>query len=268
MKTWIMLAALCAVLDQALAEPLVITKRGYAEDAGSGELIYIEEHERVIDNGQTVTHTIRYRDPQGDIFAQKQLEFSDDYQRPFFSMVDERRDYREGLRSTDAGLEVFSYRRGDNRSAVLKQTEFVADAGFDRVVENRWDELVDGKTLKFDFLVPARSGTVKFRLKKTGMATYEGKSAVELTLAPANALVRWLVDPIVVLYDAEEKALLKYRGISNLRGPNYKNYNVVIHFPPEEWQQQPQRVLAQNANETGDPSETTGSAADAATARP
>ena len=251
-----------------MAEPLVITKRGYAEDARSGELIYIEEHERLVDNGQTVTHTIRYRDPQGEIFAEKQLEFGDDYQRPFFSMVDERRDYSEGLRDTDAGLEVFSYRRGDNRSAVLKQTDFVADAGFDRVVEKRWDELVNGKALKFDFLVPARSGTVKFRLKKTGMATYEGKPAVELTLAPANALVRWLVDPIVVLYDAQDKALLKYRGISNLRGPNYKNYDVVIHFPPEEWQQRSQRVLAQNDNETDDSSESAAAVSSTATARP
>lgn len=265
MRMWISLAALWAVCGSALAEPLIITKRGYAQDARTRELLYVEEHEQVIDNGETVTHTIRYRDPQGDVFAEKQLDFSDNRQRPTFSLVDERRNYREGLRYTDAGLEVFSIRKGDNRSRVLEQAEFVADAGFDRVVENRWEELVSGKALKFDFLVPARSGTVKFRLKKTGTATYEGKSAVEFTLAPANALVRWLVDPIVVVYDVQEKALLKYRGISNLRGPNYKNYDVVIDFPPQEWQERPQKVLAQASPDRSDGG---GSVSDTTTAQP
>lgn len=218
----------------AAAETVVKTMTGYATDAKTGELLYLEEHEQTVKDGATISQIIRYRDPEGDVFAQKVLDFRNDIRRPLFTLEDTLRNYREGLRQTEDGLEVFSFKAGELKARMVEQNQFVADAGFDRIIENDWSELVSGKTVKFDFLVPAQVRTVKFRVQKTDEREYEGREAVEFTMEPASGLLRWLVEPIVVLYDVEEKALLKYDGISNLRNADMKNYDVDINFPPAE----------------------------------
>ncbi len=237
MKTWMLLIAALLGVTQVAAETVVKTKRGYAEDSDSGALIYIEEHEQTVEDGVTTRQIIRYRDPDGEVFAEKNLDFRQDLRRPLFTLEDRRRNYREGLRFTDDGLEVFCFEEGEERAKPVKKKVFVADAGFDRIIETDWDTLISGKTLKFDFLVPSEEGTIKFRLKKTDELSLKGVDAVEFTMAPANGLIRWLVDPIKVVYDIEEKALLQYSGISNLRDADMNNYNVMIRFPPDERKQ-------------------------------
>ncbi|MFK7954883.1 MAG: hypothetical protein AB8B96_02215 [Lysobacterales bacterium] len=237
MKTWTLLIAALLGTSQVAADTVVKTKRGYAEDAESGALIYIEEHEQTVEDGKTVSQIIRYRDPDGEVFAEKNLDFRQDVRRPLFTLEDRRRNYREGLRFTGGALEVFCFEEGEERAKAVKKKIFVADAGFDRIIETDWDTLISGKTLKFDFLVPAQEGTVKFRLKKTDELSLKGVAAVEFTMAPANGLIRWLVDPIKVVYDIEEKSLLQYRGISNLRDADLNNYDVMIKFPPDERKQ-------------------------------
>ncbi len=234
MKTWTFLIAALLGSAQLSAETVVKSKRGYAEDAKSGELIYVEEHEQIVTNGVTVSQVIRYRDTEGQVFAQKDLDFRPNPRRPLFQLEDKLRAYREGLRATEAGLEVFCFEQGEERAKLVDNTDFVADAGFDRIIETDWDTLVTGKAVKFDFLVPAEEGTFKFRLKKSDELTYLGKDAVEFTMAPANGFLRLIVDPIRVVYDVEERALLSYRGISNLRDAELENYDVMIRFPPEE----------------------------------
>ncbi|MEM9316242.1 MAG: hypothetical protein AAGA95_16610, partial [Pseudomonadota bacterium] len=46
--------------------------------------------------------------------------------------------------------------------------------------------------------------------------------------------VRMLADPINVVYDARDRMLVEYHGVSNLRDANLKNYKVSIHFPMDE----------------------------------
>ncbi|MEM1089051.1 MAG: hypothetical protein AAF552_00205 [Pseudomonadota bacterium] len=234
MNKWTLFISALLLSASASAETIVKTMTGYATDAKTGELLYLEEHERTVEDGETTSQIIRYRAPEGDVFAQKVLDFRDNPRRPLFTLEDTLRNYREGLRETDGGLEVFSAKAGDLKSEMLKQNQFVADAGFDRIIENDWSTLVTGKPVKFDFLVPAQTRTVKFRVKKTDEREHEGREAVEFTMEPASGLLRWLVDPIVVLYDVEERTLLKYDGMSNLRNEKMKNYDVDISFPHAE----------------------------------
>ena len=220
-------------------EVVIKSKKGYAQDLESGELLYIEEHEQRVEDGRAVSQIIRYRDPQGHVFAQKDLDFRASSRHPQFKLSDQRRNYVEGLELVNDEYQVFVVKDGEEeRNAIKRSDVLVADAGFDRIVEEDWEELVSGDPVKFRFLVPAQLKSYMFRLRKIDEIEYLGEPAVVFRFEPASALLRWLADPIEVIYDKKERALLKYEGLSNLRDSDLDNYDVLIKFPPDERQQQ------------------------------
>jgi len=224
MKIVISLFCLAMLSFSACADILLKQKTGYAYDNKSGELVYKELHER----------WVRYADPDGNIFATKTLDFRDNPTHPEFIMRDERNGYLEGLSLSDNSY--ISYcQEGVNKKLdtgrLKPKGDFVADAGFDYVIEKEWERLIASKTLKFDFLVPSRQGFVKFKLKKIKELSYNNTQAVVFRMSPANGFIRLFAPDIDVVYDLEKRSLLEYRGISNLRNAKMKNYDVKTSSP-------------------------------------
>lgn len=234
-----LLVVMVAASAAAAGEVIVKTKKGYAQDLDSGELIYIEEHEQRVEDGRTLSQVIRYRDPEGNVFAVKELDFTASSRHPVFKLHDQRRNYIEGLEKVGDEYFVYSVKQGEEeRDEVERSDVLVADAGFDRIVEEDWDQLMTGEALKFRFLVPSRLKSYMFRLRKVDEVEYLGEPGVVFAFEPNSAFLRWLADPIEVIYDKKDKALLKYEGLSNLRDAALDNYDVLIKFPPEERAQQ------------------------------
>ncbi|MEM9302798.1 MAG: hypothetical protein AAGE01_11835, partial [Pseudomonadota bacterium] len=211
-------------------------KTGYAHDAATGELVYVEHHSHLVVDGQTVGHEVRYTDPEGALVARKQLDYRANTLLPDFVLEDVRNGYVEGMARRHGDPLVFC-RKG--REAELKIHEVdashpLADAGFDRLIDGRWDDLLAGKTIKKDFLVPALLDTVRFKIEKVREYEADGEQLVQFRMRAANPLVRMLADPINVVYDARDRMLVEYHGVSNLRDANLKNYKVSIHFPMDE----------------------------------
>ena len=210
-------------------------RTGVACDRPTGQPLYREVHEERREGGRVVEDRVTYSRPGGEVFATKRVNFRADAVAPDFELVDFASGHREALGRVGETL-VVRYRApggAPERSAALPLgAALIADAGFDRFIERSWDRLVAGKAVILPFLVPSRLGPVDMRIRRLRRTGVAGDGDVEFELAIDSALLRLVVPAIRVRYDASTRTLLRYEGISNLRGANGRNLDVTIEFSP------------------------------------
>jgi hypothetical protein len=194
------------------------TFAGRAHDPGTGRLLYVESHAVTGAGGPFERRVVSYLCPDGRPFARKTLELGTARLSPVFRLEDARSGTIEGLERGARGVTVFEHRRGApaRAKALGEVAGLVADAGFDEFVRARWARLEAGDTEVVPFLVPSRLDTVRFRVRKTGETTIEGHVASVFRLSVADWL-GWFLPAIEVSYRRDDRRLLRYRGITNLR---------------------------------------------------
>jgi hypothetical protein len=217
-----------------LSESFGLEYAGNAYDLKSGELYYTEEHQEIWE-GQTHTSTlISYKNPEGKTIVKKELDFKTGHLTPSFLQTDFRDGYMEGAEVSEHSVKVL-YRkssRHDLETAVLEvPPPVVVDGGFNYFVKQNWPTLLEGRTLAFNFVVPAEQDYYSFQLSKVEEGTLEGKEAVIYKMELKNFILRQLVPPIMLTYNVETKRLLKYEGISNINNAKGKSYFVKIIYP-------------------------------------
>ena len=210
----------------------VRVRTGVACKQSTGEPLYREVHEERWEGGRIVEDRVTYSRPGGETFATKRVDFRADAVAPDFEFVDSASGHREALARFGDAL-VVRYRApggAPERSASLASgAALVADAGFDRFIERSWDRLMAGEAVIRPFLIPSRLRSVDMRIRRLRRAD---EPQVEFELAIDSALLRLVVPAIRVHYDASTRRLLRYEGISNLRGANGRNLQVTIEFSP------------------------------------
>jgi len=223
---------------RAAAAPVELVERvGYAYAAGSEELLYREIHRARWRDGKPLTENVVYRDGAGAVIAVKAIDYRRSLQAPGFRMEMAELGYREGLEATEDGLRAFVRPVGERRERggmVPDGEDLVADAGFDRLIEQRLGDLKAGERLRFRFLVPSRLAAYAFRAEMVKRTRVLGQPAIHVRMEPANVLLRWLADPVDVFYHRSEGRLLRYQGPSNLRRPDGDNPQVRVDFPSGE----------------------------------
>ncbi len=208
---------------------------GLAYATDSDELQYRETHYLDFNPGGTLDERIvLYACPDGRPFARKQVDYRASQEAPSFMMQDARLGYREGLRpaATGAGLEVFSRAEADavEQRAAVKVAGLVADAGFDGFLKSRWESVLSGQSLPLKFLVPSLQKAIDFEVRLVEETSLGGRDAVRVRLA----LGRWwgfLVPSIHATYTRDGNELLRFEGVSNVRGSDGENLRVRIEFP-------------------------------------
>ncbi len=175
-----------------------------------------------------------YQCANGQAFGRKIMRIDANAQVPAFDFVDQRTGYKEGIRRTAKGLEVYSQlnRNKDLASEILDADvqRLVGDAGFDEFVRANWTSLLAGQSVKLNFIVPGELDYIGFKLNWQGKTTIDGETAQVFKLAPSG-LLGWIVDGIEVTYTDRDRRLARFAGLSNLRDLNSKNYQVDIRFP-------------------------------------
>jgi hypothetical protein len=160
-----------AVLAIALLLPFPaqsnpVERTGFAYRLGQGDLLYVEEHEDWIVNGQVRRSTVTYRDAGGRIIARKSLDFSENLASPGFHLSNLVNGHEEGARREEDRLLVF-FRKSDEhayREARLQPPEeAIIDGGFDRFIEANWEQLLSGRVFERPFLVPSFQKFVEFQ---------------------------------------------------------------------------------------------------------
>lgn len=200
----------CALWGMAVAalpapaqegEPDVV---GTAYDTSGQQLLYRELH--FCSDGQ-LQCKVDYRDPTGAGIAFKELDYSPGPHQPALVMRDLRND-----------LEHVVAASGD---------ELVVDAGFDNYVRSRWDDLSAGEAVRFRFKVVGFDDPIRMKALRQPDCPAE---QLCLKVTVDSWLLGIFADPIELTYARDSQRLLRFRGVSNLRGPDGESQTVDIRY--------------------------------------
>lgn len=214
---------------------------GYASNLESGAFVYTEHHQRTYKNGRPVEWQVTYRTPEGEVMARKTLDFSANRFVPTYQLKIPDEGYREGIERTEEGgwrmfrRETTNAARDTRSFKVNKNT--AADSGFDPFVKGHLNTLMTGETVTFSFGVAGRQSVVDMKARRIDDTTFEGERAVQFKASLDMFLVNWFVDSIKLTYDPDTRALLEYRGISNMHNEAGDTYPVRVSYysePPDD----------------------------------
>jgi len=214
--------------------PTALRYRGIATDHG-GAVLYQEDHLLNVDAAGDEHRLVVYRCPSGEAFARKTLSRTAGTFVPDFELDDRRGDYREGVKRAGGAYRVFAG-VGDEASRetdVAAGPASVADAGFDAFVQAHRPALERGETLSMQFIIPSDRRSRSLTVSKVDQGVVLGRPA-SLYRLKLGAWYAFVAPHIDGWYDRANGQLLRYVGISNIRGATGRNLTVSIDFPPDQ----------------------------------
>lgn len=229
-------AVLLIIAMQGHAADQVLHMYGYGYDLKTGKYLYTEVHQQNVHDGHWVSGTIDYYSVDGTQIGHKDLDFSSDPFIPVYRLEQKQLGYVEGI-SAVTKSDVTMYKKADADSKMqtgsIKHTDMMAaDSGFHNLIRAHFAELMAGKTIEFKLAVAGELDSFKFRIRRLKDENWQGKPAVHLRVE-MDSILRWIVDPLDLIYDASNRELLEYRGISNIHDPaTGKAFVVRIDYYP------------------------------------
>ena len=223
----VLLGSVCGSFSLVLTAD-EITFTGEAFGLKSGNLLYRETHQLILNDGRPVSGLVEYVDTEGELIARKTNRYHALPATTDFDLQDSRSDYREQaiLNQEDWTLSRTENGQTERNTPGKPKYQAVVDAGFDEFVRQHWDTLLAGDTVPFSFAVPARLDWIDFRLipRKVTDTTL----TVEMKLK--SRMLAWLLDPIRLTYDRDTRRLLTYRGLTNIRDANGEGIHAEIRY--------------------------------------
>jgi hypothetical protein len=214
---------------------------GQVRDADTQRLLYTEVHEqRLHTDGAVQTALTTYLDPQGREIGRKKLDFRDNRTVPAFRMDLPGQGYAEGI--SEVGKEAMAFKldqgREQRKRLPLMPGLVAADSGFNQLLLDQMGALKGNETVAFRLVVAGNLDQYQFRARKLGDTQFRGESALRIRVEP-DSLLRWVVDPIELVYNGAGTRLLQYTGISNVLDPStgkvYKRVQIEYsHAPSSE----------------------------------
>ncbi len=207
---------------------------GHAYDLKSNKPIYDEFHDEEWVGGKHVSTTTLYKDPKGTLMGSRKLTFSSGQESPGYRLDVKRHGYYEGATPGSNGVRIFHFdceAKKEVSKTLNVPAPYVIDGGFNYFIKRKWDAVVAGKIVSFNFVVPARLDYYKFRVRKVSNLTEGGKAAMLVVLEPDNFVLRSIIDPIKITYDLASHRIIKYEGISNIPGSGDRNLEAKLLYP-------------------------------------
>lgn len=221
-------------------DPVTLRFHGYAYDLDTREYLYTEVHEQTVDGERWLGGKVTYVAADGSLLGTKTLDFRADPFVPVFRMDLVKEGYAEGITRADGPVEMFrQVRKGRpvETDAVDRREPLAGDSGIHMMIREHFGALMKGKVVHFHLAVAGSLDLFRFRARRIGDSTFEGRPAVRFRLE-ADSLLRWLSAPLDVTYETGQRKLVEYRGISNVHDPATGDpYNVYIAYftkPPAD----------------------------------
>ena len=224
---------------------------GMAYDLQSGELLYRETH---CISSDGLDREVVYQDPDDKLIARKLLDYTTGETTPSFVQFNHysRESIEVGFDQGSVSMKVIdSDSRSVNKAALAQPGEtmpVVIDAGFDGFVRQHWDELLAGAEREFQFPFADRQSLVELRIQPLS-CSYETQTDQCFRLDLANWLLRVLVKPIELGYDADSRRLTRYRGLSNIGDANGDGLEVDIRYRYDDVAPQACQIIEQTLTE-------------------
>jgi hypothetical protein len=216
----------------AAPESLLVT--GIATHPDNRQPAYSEHH--------TITrehHSVRYLGTDESLLASKQLDYTQGYNTPVYTLEDMRFARQTGSLWQDGAFVVFQQEKSGKRheKTFAPGSQLVIDAGFDHFIRSHWAALVAGEVLPFTFVVADPLVALDMQLQQIPAAdSLIADKRDDYRYFVANSshrLISWAIPEIHVAYDEKEKLLRIYQGLSNITDGNDKRQNVLIRYTYE-----------------------------------
>lgn len=209
------------------------TAYAVSEENESDRVLYVEQHRIFQDSqGAYVSGEVVYRSAAGDVLATKELDFSSRQTLPELRFEDLRTnstfETRNHLNASSALVKLSHYEGTSSDTSkvdIENLNRSVVDAGFDLFVSKHWENLLEGKRVKLDFLALTRASFYEFYLQKDKVLDDQ----VVIKLKPSSFLLGLVMEPVVLTYELASKRLLRFEGLTNIekvvkgkaKGENY-----------------------------------------------
>lgn len=227
--------ALClmAVSTGAVGETVRFT--GEAREQDGDTLLYTEHHEQRGScegpNWIPETNQVTYRDPDGNVIAEKTVDYSEAPERPGFVLEDQRFGERMEVRNRGDRKAVVDWRTTDGERKRFETTipdNGVIDAGFEVMVRNHWDTLVEeGDGVEIRFFAPTRGKFYQFEAEPADHEAIDADHAFRITAT--GWVSTWFVDDIYLGYNSDRQ-LTDFYGLTNILKSPDENYTAHIHY--------------------------------------
>ncbi|MEZ5573027.1 MAG: hypothetical protein R3E64_13525 [Halioglobus sp.] len=212
--------------------PLALTQPVQAEDSGgrgveiigeafdlnSERLLYRELH---CASGDALIQEVVYQNPAQQLIARKTLNFSTGtitpsyVQRNYYAQESIAVELHQDAITTTVTREAGGESVNVVDTPAMTDIPLVIDAGFDAFVRNNWDDLLSGQDKSFYFPFAGRDSLVQLRIV-AAPCDYDSTTDQCFRLELDNWLLRMVVAPIELGYDARQQRLMRYRGLSNI----------------------------------------------------
>jgi hypothetical protein len=218
--------AAALLLATALTAPPETTERflGVARLA-DGRVAYRESHEVRLREGRVTYAETRYADAEGRPIARLVSDYGAHPFAPDYEYRDLRTGSREALRREGDGVALEDGER-IRVLAALPDRPLVAGQGLDRYARAHLRELARGEELRVELALPGRLDTYAFLLR----AERGPGGALRVRIEPESFFLRLLAPSLEAEYDPENGRLLRYRGVSNVTGPDGASQKVEIAY--------------------------------------
>ncbi len=221
--------AIAAALMPASADATT-TNEGTAYRLDNGVAAYRESYLLYQSDGLPA-RLVLYRCMDGSVFARKTVVDRSGAATPDFDFIDGRTGYREGVRNTPRGREVYWQK---SRAAVEKRklldvpAHAVIDTGFDAMIRTQWSRLSTEGGISANFLLPSALRFLKVSIEQLERQTASGVTHLRLKL---DTWYGFAAPDTDLDYRSSDRRLLRFKGIGTIRDALGRNQTVRIEFP-------------------------------------
>lgn len=199
---------------------------GYAYDIESKELLYSEHHQYQDD----ITHHVIYKEVDGSTFAEKKINYAQGFTSPSIDQKNTRNGEHIKIINNNNTLliEYKEDRKEDLESEIMDLTSsLVVDAGFDHFISKNWDELIAGKALTVDYLVPSLLDSYRLSIEQYDC---ENSDNYCFSISASNFFISMFSDQLRLSYDKTSRKLSSFQGRSNICDEAGEYQDVLITY--------------------------------------
>jgi hypothetical protein len=218
--SWFMLSA-----TPALAESPRTEKYEGVARSPSGEILYRERHEVTQVGSRPLRAVTVYYAKSGDVIGRLESDFSKSPYAPSYRFEDRRAKRSEGAQVSGSTVTL---RYGGERKELRVDpgVTLVAGQGLHHFARLNLDKLAR-EAASVRFAIPSRLDTYGFRVRPLSSPR---SGVVRLRIEMSSVILRQLAPDLEVDYEVATRRLLRYRGVSNLEGPDGSTQDVVITY--------------------------------------
>lgn len=206
------------------------TNHGVAYRLDDGTPAYREVH-LLYESGGHPARLVLYRCMDGATFARKTVVEHSGAATPDFDFNDGRTGYREGVRTTDRGREVYwqkSEPAAEKKKTLQLPANAVIDAGFNELIRAQWARLATDAGISANFLLPSALRFLKVSIERSPDKPQPGVVRLRMKL---DTWYGFAAPDTDLDYRIGDRRLLRFKGIGSIRDARGRNLAVRIEFP-------------------------------------